>query len=412
MKVDRFPKKSSSINPKTFFLFIYIGLWVSCIAMLLYRNLSGSYEFPKTSFLNAFVTRFGDFYGTYDHWVRLGWGSVEYGLSYFPATYFIHTFFDFFLFTPQDAMKVLHFLTFGFIFQIIRRFSGLNSRKSLIFFLLFCSSYPVIFSFSTGNLELVFFSLFIYAYFILETKPKKSAIVLGLAAAPKLVLLIFVILFFNNKKSLRSNFKLAGFSFGSAIFANIAALILLPKGILDDGFSALPKIVKGTLQSIDLYQELMIFSGSGLHFGHSLLGALHVFFGMDFINTPRQVYLFSIVLLAVNLCLLFVAIKRGTSQSKLGLLIAITFCLSLPTSTDYRLIYVGFFLLTVLFQVSLAKGELPIYALIGLALAITSQIPKPYLYLVGSPYIGMNVWFTPIGLVLAQIFLIRGQKFK
>jgi hypothetical protein len=231
MKTYYSPENASSSRIKFLLSSLYIGLWVSCLLTIFYRNVVGKFEFPMTSFLNAFVTRFGDFYGTYDHWVRLGWGNVDYGLSYFPAAYFVHSIFEFFLFTSQDAMKVIHFVAFSSIFLIIRRFSGLNKRNSILFFILFCTSYPVIFSFSTGNLELLFFTLFIYAFFISETRPVHSAIFLGIAAAPKLVLLIFGLLYFNNKRSVKYSFKLMCITFGSALVTNIAAMILLPKGI-------------------------------------------------------------------------------------------------------------------------------------------------------------------------------------
>jgi hypothetical protein len=383
---------------------LYFSAWSICLGTLLFRNLSGNYVFPKTSFLNDFVTRFGDWYGTHDHWIRLGWGNIDYGLSYFPAAYFVHTFFWKFMFTPQDAMKVIHVVAFLSIYLIIRDQSGLSKSQARTLFLLFCSTYPLILAFSTGNLELLFFVPFIYSFFVIESKPKLAAVLLGFAAAPKMVLVIFAFLFFCNRKT-KDALKLVALTLLFTIITNFVAILVLPRGIAQNGFGAIKEIFRGTLESIKLYESLMIYSSSGLHFSHSILNGVHVFFGMDVIISPMAVFSFSIVLLSLNLLFVMRIIRLGSKKSHLGLAIALTLSLSLPTSTDYRLIYVAFFFLLIVFELYLEKCIISYKQIIGLMLIMLALVPKPYFYLAGDPYLGMNVWLTPILLALGQIVL-------
>ena len=51
--------------------------------------------FPANTFLPGPATRFGDFYGGHDHWLRQKFNGIDYAHSYFPSTYI---FLDIFLF--------------------------------------------------------------------------------------------------------------------------------------------------------------------------------------------------------------------------------------------------------------------------------------------------------------------------
>jgi hypothetical protein len=389
-----------------FFCFTFIAF-----SIVLIRGKNGS-DFPYNTFLNEFVTRFGDYYVVNDHWVRFGWGESQYGLVYLPALYILPSVMNFFLFTPQDSFKIWSSLAIlviaRYIYQYIR---DTNSKKPFIFIALFFFSYPFMFSYSTGNTDLLVLALLAIALDkIVQGKYTAGSILLGIAAAPKGYPLLFLLIclpYFSKVKSLKPFF--AGLL--SFFAVNFIAIVFLKGGFLQKGPSAVEDVISGTIGSMKLYADLMIWSESGMHFGHSLIGSLRVLLEIPYVKDDFRIYLASLILFIVTISIALKIARNCKNELYTFIAISAAISISLPTSTDYRLLTFVYPLVLILssFTESLNKTNIKLYSLMMFT-GIFIITPKPYLYFGNNPFANAFVWLTPFLLMLFLLSLLKISK--
>lgn len=111
--------KKNNFARDLFYVFYFI-MYIVALLLIFYRNVN-QVAFPRNSFLNDWVTRFGDFYVMFDEWNRLGFGGVGFGLSYFPGAYFIPEFLGVITSSPYDAIKVLMIISLATLFYSVKK---------------------------------------------------------------------------------------------------------------------------------------------------------------------------------------------------------------------------------------------------------------------------------------------------
>jgi hypothetical protein len=136
---------------KTGYLF-YLLLWLLALALIVVRRLN-HVGFPLNSFVNDWVTRFGDFYALFDEWHRLGLGGVGFGLTYFPSIYWIPELL--FRIAPHPPKAVLIFLVLStlIIVSSLGKLATHFKLPKIPVYVLILTSYPFVFSLTTANLE-------------------------------------------------------------------------------------------------------------------------------------------------------------------------------------------------------------------------------------------------------------------
>jgi hypothetical protein len=184
---------------------------------------------------------------------------------------------------------------------------------------------------------------------------------------------------------------------------NLIAILVLPGGVFTNGLESIPKIVSNTLASQQMYAELMYFSESGTHFGHSFLNGVHSILGEGFWPT-RTVYVFSSFLLFL-FCLLPVIInlfrRHEMSLFMLSVVVAIMSCLTPPTSTDYKLWYFLPACLTFALVQKVTRIEKLVFILLPFLL-----VAKPFLYTGVQPWANANAYIPPMLMMLFILLFV------
>ena len=379
-------------------LFFLINVYFYYVHGFFY-NLS----FPNNTFLPNGVTRFCDFYGLHDQWRRTAFAGVGYGLSYFPATYLLV---EVLTYTahPGYAVAIMEFLFLTFFlfytYYNVKTDSLIDSLRNVG--LLTFTSYPVLFIWHTGNLEaLVFMFLVLFVFFYKNGKTAISVIPLGMAIAMKLFPLVFVVLYIKDKKY-RDIFRLLLI----ICLLSLLPLLLFKGGLFNDPLG----YFKNFHASQKMYAQLMIFGGSGMHFGHSLLNGIEAAFGgrifsiMEILIKPYLV----VALCAFLLTAIYI-IKYKPVFWKIITLLVITMCLLPYTSTDYKLIY--FFIPLYLFinrEDKLHTRE----SLMFLVLFVLLIVPKAFCYFHGDDYATLNIVLNPIVMIILFASVIYSHGFK
>jgi hypothetical protein len=174
-------------------------------------------------------------------------------------------------------------------------------------------------------------------------------------------------------------------------------------------FNSLPVYYENLKLSQKMYAELMIVSGAGNHFGHSILNGIRVFFGgiVEFKKIATPYFIFGV------LSYLFIAwfiIFKEKSLWKQVALIVISMCALPFTSTDYKLLH--FFIPIFLFINTPEKIEKYIGILYSL-MFILIIMPKGFQYFHGGLYATSNVFLTPLFMIiLLIIILFDGVKYS
>jgi hypothetical protein len=386
---------------------ISLGVILSSVVVLA-RNLGSANIAPYDNFLTAPISKFGDFYGVDDEWNRFGWTGIGYGISYLPAMYIFVEFFQTIGTTPQS--RVLFYLVFTFLLSIFLITKILKSRTNQVkvFYCgIFLISYPIMMIYSTGNLEgLVLIFSFTWLLLVTNRKYWQSSIVLGFAVSIKLIPIVFLLSLFVilSKRSFFKNFLIV---IGTAAVSNIVALLFLPTGLVNRGLLSITEIVKNIKGSQEKYAELMYFSESGTHFGHSFLNGVHAYFGENVFPT-REYWLIvfvAVVFMGITPLLLDKHSRlKEVSMQRALLSLSILGCLSLPTSTDYKLWYL---FVPILFQAGSRKGHIDratVFASIVL-------FAKPYWYSGTQPWASATAYLNPLILSLALIWLCLSSLF-
>lgn len=386
-------------------LAITIFFGVIALVVVYVRGALWGQEFPRNSFLPAPVTRFGDFFGNYDHWRRLHFDDISYAAAYLPTTYLFLHFVVSYLGEAYDAL-VLFFLTIlvGMVYSIrsIIRTTGTSGITGILVFLLLFVNYPMLFMIHTGNLEgWVFVLLLLVVANILREKPRRAAVFLGIAIAMKLYPLVFLAVLLHGRKR-NDGVKLLVTTGVCAISSTLFSLLVLPGG-LTSGLGAL----RNMSRSQELYKELMIDGAPGVNFGHSLLNGIHAVFGLEVMRTKDWWLIIAVIGILALVGVFFLQNCSGALLWRQAIAAACIGCLFVPTSTDYKLLYFvpGIALFCCIkFELSRVDGLLGIFVVAIIA-------PKPWLIISRSEYYNAGVWLTPILMVIVLGILVSDALF-
>ena len=406
-KIENYLKAPIDSGLVIVFSFFMIG-WGLAIFWLYVRAAFRGAEFPYNTFLPAPVTRFGDFYLMYDEWARLGLGGVGYGLSYLPATYiFVHV-----LRTitenPYDAIvysqiPLLAFLPIIVFFMFRRK----GFAFSLIVFLIILFSYPNIIAWHTGNIESWIGLLLILASFSWALNKKYLFVILiGLAGAMKIYPLIFLLMLVVKRE--KDIIRSALLAFVTIFGTNIIAITFLKNGILANGIGYTKRIIQSLIESQQMYQELMWYSGSGNAFGHSLLNSIHLFFGENYLPTKQFYYVPGIILIMIFIFVLILNKGNKLTDWKLLTIFGVSACLFVPTSSDYKLFYLIPGLLVVLYK----QVKLNLFDFFIVIMIASTLFPKPYLYVNISPFANATAYLTTLTLLIILVALLSDLFFS
>ena len=355
--------------------------------------------FPANTFLPGPATRFGDFYGGHDHWLRQKFNGIDYAHSYFPSTYI---FLDIFTLITEPYYALVLFQTIFccfFAFYIYRNTKSTDSviesvQRIIVFSVM---TYPFLITFHTANLEaIIFFLLALFLYYFQRNEFYKCAIPLGIAISMKMIPGLFIVLLIAKGKI-------------KATFLTIAVIILaslLPLVIYDGAFNSSIVDYFSRLQaSQKMYFDLMVYSGAGNIFGHSLLNSLRIAFP----SFPPMTLIFkgySIFALLAALGIAFYTIRVEKILWKQVTLVTCGICLLPYTSTDYKLLH--FFLPFCIFlNAKNQDGHNDYFYLILFTLIL---IPKNYFYSRGDPFLNFNGLINTTCMVVLIILIVSSNS--
>ena len=357
-------------------------------------------QFPFNSFLPAPVTRFGDFFGIGDIWLRERFNGVGYGMSYFPATYLPIDLVTRYFPWPYGAL--LAALISGFSLVIfgtlkIVLLAQSSCVRGFLIVLVLLTSYPTIFLIHTGNIEFwLIGSVIIGLWLSVSKRHLLAGFALGIAVAMKLMPVVFVVAFIFRKNLGSARRTIHGLLIGIT-FSTALPLMMYPGG-LREGFGFISKLQ----ESQKMYLDLMVWGGAGTHFGHSFLNGLHALFGL---RASTSTWWLPVILVGylVLACLFYLQIRSKAFLSEVLIICAIGICLLAPTSTDYKLTA---FFPGLIFLLTQAPTSRSYFSTIMCCLIIA---PKPFLRTNICDYCKASVWLTPL---LMVIFIVGLYAFN
>ncbi len=348
--------------------------------------------YPHNTFLVNGL--FGDYFGSAEAWRHGQFNNVGYGMAYFPGTFLFLA--PFAIFSPT-IVSALVFAAFVTSFTLIYTFFNVKTdnvvtsiRDAAIIVLM---SYPLLFEITTLNLEgivFVFVCLFIFLYRRGDWAP--AAFCLAAAASMKLFPAVFLVLYVRDRR----------WRDLAACIALAIALSFLPLLIFDGGFfgpGQLPGYLHRLHESLGMYSALMIFSVSGMHFGHSLLNAWQAVAGPYYPGTSKILWPYMVFAAACFLAAAaYVTFVEKILWRRVAVL-TIAMCLLPFTSTDYKLMY--FLIPLYLFinhRAEPGEWRLDLTFIIMFSLLL---IPKAALYsdLWGDVYGSMNTVINPLVMI-------------
>jgi len=355
--------------------------------------------FPFNTPLNGPINRFGDFYGPFSNWAVSQFREINYGLVYFPSTYLI---LDALSWVgngnPYTAFAIFESLFCIFmVFYIYKNTkihdSFLLSTQNIIAFTVM--SYPFLFTFATGNLEAIIFVL-LASFLLLYQKGEfvKSAIPLGFAISMKAIPGIFLILLIADKK------------YKEILIVVLVIIIafVTPLVIFDGGFNTgISDYFYRLTASQDMYFDLMVISGNGNAFGHSILNSLRIILtSFPPIASIATIYLSIVIIFLIGIT--FYLLKYESVLWKKVMIIVSAICLFPLTSTDYKLLH---FLLPLFLLIN--HNDLPSEKKMNklyLVLITLILVPKHYFYFNNSPFSNINNVINTLIMLFIPVIII------
>ncbi len=359
---------------------------------------------PFDSFLPSMA--FGDFRGTWFNWnSNGGLGGVNLGASYFPAMYLLLQLLQLISGSESSAVNILlisYLVSISIIVIYFLRKRGLPT--SLMGLTLIFVSYPNLIAIVTGNFEMNVFVLLLLA--AVATHYEKwgfFALCIGTATSFKLIPGIFALAAFvliPTRLALRVLINSTKVCF----LMTLTAIFLLPGGIIDKGFDRINVLISSTIESQRLYTDLMVRSVAGLHYGHSLLNGIHAVFGMSILSSDIWVLVFFFVGIVWSILAIWFMRSFHPNPSLVFGFLGCSGCLFVPTSTDYKLLYL--LPAVILFMNETAHSKSSKFLIFLLVVTIA---PKPYFYIGSDPFTNANVWLNPLLMLVFQFASVIPQ---
>lgn len=352
--------------------------------------------FPENTFLPGPVTRFGDFYGVYDQWIRMHFNGVGYGLSYFPSTYLVADLFSWV--SPAQAAAAVFLLAFTVFFSVYTFFNLKTDRltETLKHMVLCLCSYPFLITFHTGNFEwVVFAGVALFIHFYVRQQYTLGTPFLALAISMKLMPAVFLVLLFAERR-----YRQIAYTVGWVL-----GLTLLPLLVFEGGLrSGLDGYLANLQASQKMYFDLMVRSGAGTHFGHSLFNAVRVFVPRNptEITAMLTPYFAFTMLILAGISFYILRYERRLWKKVALLVIALNL---LPyTSTDYKLLYVFIPLFLLINDPEPERLDLTYVILLSLLL-----IPKTYVFFNSNPLLKLDVVLNPAIMTVLLVLIIASR---
>lgn len=364
------------------------------------RTLFWNLEYPYNTFLSPPISRFGDLYSLIAPWKQLGFSGIGYAHSYFPGMYLFFEIFDYannlFAIPGIWSLMILLFLTAFLTCYVIYR----NLLLSISLFMLMVFSVPTLLIWSTGNLEaFVAYFLMLGTICLYKNKYYLFCIFIAIAGSMKLFPIIFILILFHKLK-FKSFLKYFGFTLFVFLGIFLFSILFLRGGILTSN-NSIWDIISNSSASRNMYASLMYFTDASIPYGHSFLNGIHSLFGMNFIPTSTYMYhvAFFITFFLFLPCLF--VLKYCKSPDWIVMIILGIFTLTaVPTSTDYRLIYLWPALILSLVNKSIILQRSFIIIAITIIL-----IPKPYFPTDIHPQAYLQVYSTSFAFIVLPILI-------
>jgi hypothetical protein len=372
---------------------LVIGFFLS-VAFHYWKGVVEHLGFPRNTFLSA-PPPFGDYLGVHSQWTSDKFAGTGYGLSYFPSTYlFIDPFTKLFKVPNQAAIAFVTIFSLCVAAYAYKSLRAKSNYMTLLAVFACFLSYPFLFTFFTGNVEaFVFVGLALFVCFYVKKEHSFcTSLFLAIPVSMKLFPAVFFVLMLSDKR-----YKEMFYTVLWVIILTIVPLLIFRGGILD-GFSG---YIERFESSQSMYKELMIMDTAGIHFGHSLLGAMRIVLGQDMPPMKSILLPYLILALAVFGVLSLYIVKCEKALWKKIVLLVIAMCLLPYTSTDYKLVH---FLIPLFVFVNTNEKERldSLYLLLfGLLL-----IPKDYIYFDQNPLYSLNQVMNPCIMIVFVLLIV------
>ena len=380
-----------------FCLILTLGFF-SAVVFHYIKGMFWSGQYPANTFLPGPLNRYCDFYSLFDQWVRLSLQGMV--MSYLPSVSLILGFLSLFTRNPYPAVAV--YLSVFCLFFVIYAYKNMrvpdkiDSLRNIVAVLM---SYPFLFTFHTGNMEsyvFIFLCLFVYFYSCERSMP--ACICLAMAVSMKIYPVVFLVLMASDRKYRQILHTL----FWIAVFT------ILPLVIFSDfSVNGLKEYFGHFVSGQKIYKDMMIFSGQGNRFGHSLLNGLRVFLGgsMPPVSSIMTQYFLSAVAV-FGLLSAYIIVHKKIDLWKKTMILVICMDILPYTSTDYKLIHL--FIPLFLYFNSVRREKLDLILTFLLALLF---VPKNYYIFPADAYYTLNIVLNPL-IMLFILLLVISTGFR
>lgn len=383
-------------------LVVFIILYSIAFAFLYIRGELLEQDWPKNSFFPHPTTRGGDFFLGFSEWaIHGGLGTKSLGLIYPPAAFLWFDFLEMFTRNPYKAIALFrgaYVVVLLCAISIVLKHRGLLTTTSVSLIALL--SYPSVFAFFTGNPEMIISAGLVVALTAAErSRWNRFGIVIGLLGGFKIVPLIFLLVplfFLKSKHALR----VISAGLAAAVLINVVALWILPGGFGTNGFVGVRRAVMAVIGGMKMYNEMMVEGAPGIHFGHSVLNAVHAIWGLDALPSETWGFRWFVIAMTIGLVSLYRLKKSSAPLWYYFTLVGALGCVATPTSTDYKLAYMLPGVLAFVARGARGRGELTLVTLV-----ISTLVPKPWLYIGSNPFNSATLWLTSITLPLIIVLL-------
>lgn len=306
---------------------LIFGFTLSVIFHYVLGNYLGyDHHYYYTTFLFDPRDRFNDFFNIYRATVNLDPYAAPVSV-YFPFTFILMYLFTFL----REQYSFFVFMSlFGsyFIWYIYRNISLVNAPDRLLSVFVFtCMSYPVLFNFDRGNVEVfVFIFLTLFLFFYQKDQHLLGVLFLSLAISMKLYPGVFVILYLVDR-----NYRNIFATVSMTAVVSLSSAALLQGGILTS--------LAGIQRNLAGFGKFYLVSSAGLQHNSSLYGVIRII-GKNVPPIMVVLEYYSIIVMGFFvLMVIYILVKEDILWRKAALL---TFSMVLfpQVSFDYKLIHV------------------------------------------------------------------------
>lgn len=369
---------------------VIIGFTLSVIFHYVLGNYAGLERYYYRTFLFDPADKFNDFYNIYRATGNLDPYSAPVSV-YFPFTFIVMYLFT--LFNEHFAFA-LFLLLFGgyFIWYTFRNMPmvPVSDRRMNVFVLTFMS-YPVLFNFDRGNVEVfVFICVTLFIIFYQKERDLPAVLFLSLAIAMKLYPGVFVILYLADRKY-RNIIATAC----TTAVVSLSSAAVLNGGILHS--------LEGLRRNLAGFNITYLITKDGLQHNSSLYGVIRMI-AKPLPQVQPLIDHYTVIALAFFVVMvIYIVVKEDTLWKKAALLV-FSMVLLPQVSFDYKLVHLFLPLMLFVNTDKASRFDRAFTIMFGLLI-----IPKDYIQL--GHAISIAVFLNPL-LMLVITALIVFERFE